>query len=201
MLLNCSNNCLICLKRTQETQCNVSNHGSSRPHALWRTWQLISRTISICIWRLSHFPSAYIGPMISMNQINYFRFWRHVLWTTAIQKYLLSPPHTKRGCHIQNIFNVIDNQLSRCNIPWDKYLCFGSGNAHIMMGKWMGFWSTSGQTYSPVDVFATSYIWLQKKQLSSCPFQLKTIFRTCITTPTRSPNVWLISRSCGMNWM
>ena len=69
---------------------------------------------------------------------------------------------------------------------------------------WGNKWASGahlGKTYSPVNAFATSYIWLQEKQRSSCPFQLKTISRTCITTPKRAPNVWLISRSCGMNWI
>ena len=52
-----------------------------------------------------------------------------------VKNHLLSLPTLKEDATGQNIFNVIDSQLSRYNIPWDNCVCFGSDNANVMVGK------------------------------------------------------------------
>ena len=105
-----------------------------------------------------------------------------------VKNHLLSLPMLKEDATGQNVFKVIDSQLSRYNIPWNNCVCFGSDNAHVMVEKKNGVLGHILAKHG--NIFSSgSYLWLQKKQQSSSQFQSKTSSRTYTTIQTRARNV------------
>ena len=48
---------------------------------------------------------------------------------------ILSVPACKEGCTGESIFNLVDRELVKKNIPWYKCLAFGCDNASVMTGR------------------------------------------------------------------
>ena len=136
MLVNYSNKCLMCLAPTQETIVQRYSSGRTKTSHIMETLAADRQDPLIAHMRTSPFSLSTDGSNDRHGSDKPFP----IVITCAldngdVKNHLLSLPTLKEDATGQNIFKVIDSQLSRYNIPWDNCVCFGSDNANVMVGK------------------------------------------------------------------